>query len=500
MYILRPDQFGTPQPRDFRVHSYGGPTQANLVLETLQLGSRRLQDAAAIAEEQGHALAGMGEELLGTAAGCVPHWRVPIFCARLGVSTAQMLTGSRAMEETSEAVERAHESYRDTESLVVHWLGAARHLGQYPAVYPHVLHPEGDRAVADAWARTAAVNLGHSGVLLFTALARRRPALRASSEAGGLVAQAALEKVRRSSRASSQSLDPGARRLAPRRSAQVADYLEAHAEVARHGDFSISSTARSGTRVHRVHIPGLELPEGLAEMDLQDLAEGELDLSAGRGLNSLADAVTNDSSHLQGVIEEALQRSGAQPGDELVISGYSQGGLHALNIAAGGVLARKYRITDVVTVGAPGREGPISPGVRTTSFQDVNDPVPRLMGEQSQLSASRVEIRYEHQAPQGEPGGIFGQSHGYDHNTEAIRRLEADPAAHLDAGAQEHLQELTQQVRGEHRATVYSTQWDAQGTREVEEAVAELAAKLQPGEGELGLGVEGAQDEPVQQR
>lgn len=493
MYILRPDQFGEPREREFTVQAYGGPTQTNLVLETLQLGAQQLRQAARMAEEQRHDLASIADEIFGSAAGFAPHWQIPLFGAQLGISTAQSAIGSSAMEQTSDAVERAHESYRDTEALVVRWLGAARQITQYPEMYPHIVHPEGDRALAAAWARTALVNLGHTGVLLFAMVARKQPAVRASGEAGGLIAQTLFEEVRRASRASSQRLNVETQQLPRTESHRLTDYLEAQAAVAAAGDFSISSsdTAEGGQR-HIVHIPGLELPEELEEMDLDAIAAGELDLSAGRGVNSLADAVTNDSENLQAVIEEALQRSGAQTGDELLISGYSQGALHALNIAAGGRLARKYRISQVVTLAGPGRGGPITPGVRTTSFQDVNDPVPRLMSEDSELSSTRVEINYEHHASEGRVGGIFGQSHSYTHNLEAIRILEDDPNSHLDAGQRAHLRELDEQLSGEHRPTVYTTEWDAAGTERVQQTITKWAGRLQAGTEEVGSGVEEA--------
>lgn len=490
MHILRVDQFGEPRDREFAVQAYGGPTQANLVLETLQLGSQQLRQAARIAEEQRQDLASIADEIFGSLAGFAPHWRIPIFGAQLGISTAQSAIGSSAMERTSDAVERAHESYRETEALVVRWLGAARQITQYPEMYPHIVHPQGDRALAAAWARTALVNLGHAGVLLFARATRKQPAIRASGEAGGLVAQTLLEEVRRASKASTQTLNVDSQQLPRTESHGLTDYLEAQAGVAAAGDFSISSSTTQTGQRHIVHIPGLELPEDLEDMDLDALAAGELDLSAGRGVNSLADAVTNDSENLQAVIEEALQRSGAETGDELLISGYSQGALHALNIAAGGRLARRYRISQVVTVAGPGREGSITPGVRTTSFQDVNDPVPRLMNEQSQLSSARVEIHYEHQAPEGRVGGIFGQSHSYTHNLEAIRILEGDANTHLDAGQREHLRELAEELSGEHQATVYSTEWDAAGTERVQQTITEWAGRLQAGTEEVRSGVD----------
>lgn len=508
MFVITEDHYGEPAPRSYTVQAHGGPTELNLVLESLQVAAQSLSRAEALAEEQARALSGIAAELFGSVAGLALHFRIPLLGAQLGISLAETSVAAWAMGETARAVGIAQGRYRETEALLTQSMGTARHLGQYPQIQPHLLDPQGDKALADAWARTALVNLGQGFALLLKLLARKQPVLRSSREAFGLVHQTLLEKARRISRQSRQRLSRETRALSGTEVDSLGEHLQAQTEVARLGDFSISSRPRSGEPArHVIHLPGLELPEGLEDIDREDLARGELDLSAGRGLNSLLDAGTNDSAHLQEVIDQALQDSGAQPGDELVITGYSLGGLHARNIAAGGRLASKYRISQVATVAAPAREGPTLPGIRTTSFQDANDPVPKLLGAASELSAERVQISYEHQDPQAEPGGVFGASHDYAHNVEAIRLLEAQESQHLDAGQRAHLAELNEALRGDHAATVYSTEWDSKGVDELEEVIAELAGgveQLAGGVDQLpaggGSGFERAQDEPVEQR
>lgn len=499
MFVITEDHYGDPAPREFSVQARGGPTELNLVLESLLIAANGLRAAEAIAEEQCTVLGAITAELFGSVAGLPLHWRIPLLGAQLGISLAETSAGAWAMGETARAVHTAHDRYRDTEAQLVASWGTARHLAQYPQIHPHLLDPRGDKALADAWGRTAVVSLGQGSQQLLRLLSRKHPVLRSSKEAYGLVNQTLLEKARRISRQSTQSLEPQTRPLGPAQVDRLSDHLLGHAEVAVHGDFSISSRPRPGESTrHVIHIPGLELPEGLQDMDLESLAAGDLDLGAGRGLNSLLDAGTNDSAHLQGAIDQALEDSGARPGDELVITGYSLGGLHAANIAAGGALARKYRISQVATVGAPSRSGAALPGVRTTSFQDANDPVPRLLGGPAELSADRVEVTYEHQGPRAEPGGLFGASHGYQHNIDAIRLLEDQAADHLDEGQLAQLGELTESLRGEHGATVYSTAWDSEGVQKLQESIAELAGRLQDVPADSGL--ERAQDEAVEQR
>ncbi|MGJ9372766.1 hypothetical protein [Nesterenkonia sp. CF4.4] len=501
MYVITEDRYGEPQPRDFVVQAHGGPTELNLVLESLLIAAQGLTEAEAIAEEQRGTLGSLSAELFGSVAGLALHMRIPLLAAQLGISLAETSGGAWAMGETARAVRAAQERYRDTEALLVASLGTVRHLVQFPMISPHLLDPQGDKALADAWGRTALVSLGQGSQLLLSLLARKHPVLRASEDGAGLVSQSLLVKARRVSQESTQTLAAQTHRLPAAPVDRLSEHLQAHSDVAELGDFSISSRPQSGegTR-HVIHIPGLELPEGLGDLDLDGLAAGELDLSAGRGLNSLLDAGTNDSAHLQGVIDQALQDSGARPGDELVITGYSLGGLHALNIAAGGALASKYRISQVATIGAPGREGPAPRGVRTTSLHDANDPVPRLLGGPGELSAKRVQVTYEHQDPGARPGGVFGASHSLAHNIDAIRLLEAQAPEHLDEGQQAQLAELTESLRGHHEATVYSTDWDSAGVEKLQGAIAELAGGLQELPDVGGSGVERAQDEAVEQR
>lgn len=501
MFVTTEDHFGGPAPREFTVQAHGGPTEVNLVLESLLVAAQGLSVASSIAEEQRDALGALSAELFGSGSALALHWRIPLLGAQLGISLAETAAGVFAMEQTAQAVRTAQERYRETEAQLAAALGTARHLAQFPEIQPHLLDPQGDKALADAWGRTALVSLSQGSQLLLSLLARKHPMLRASGEGLGLVTQSLLEKARRVSRESTQTLSPQTQALPGEPVEGLSEHLQAQTEVAALGDFSISSREQPGGRPrHVIHIPGLELSEELAELDLDGLAAGELDLSAGRGLNSLLDAGTNDSAHLQGVIDQALEDSGALPGDELVITGYSLGGLHALNIASGGALAKKYRISQVATVAAPNRAGATLPGIRTTSFQDANDPVPGLLGGPGELSADRIRVTYEHQDPTAQPGGIFGASHSFTHNIDAIARLQDEAPAHLDEGQRAQLEELDEALRGDPQARVYSTEWDSEGVAQLEAAVTELAGRLQEFPERGASGVERTQDELVEQR
>lgn len=51
MFVITEDRFGGPAPREFTVRAHGGPTEVNLVLESLLVAAQGLSVASSIAEE-----------------------------------------------------------------------------------------------------------------------------------------------------------------------------------------------------------------------------------------------------------------------------------------------------------------------------------------------------------------------------------------------------------------------------------------------------------------
>lgn len=67
----------------------------------------------------------------------------------------------------------------------------------------------------------------------------------------------------------------------------------------------------------------------------------------------VVEAITEDSRYVEAAVLNALERSGAARGDAMILAGYSQGGLHAVNLAASQGLAGRYDVQLVLTAGAP---------------------------------------------------------------------------------------------------------------------------------------------------
>lgn len=154
------------------------------------------------------------------------------------------------------------------------------------------------------------------------------------------------------------ALSPGPIELQTRSSGEpvafdgtVEGVLERIAAVERERPGTIE-VLRAGSDEHPVHV--LVLP------GTQTGTRAETPTGRGEGVGSnpfdvggIAEALAEDSRYLEPAVREALERSGAAPGDGLIIAGYSQGGLHAVNLAAPDSLGGRYDVQLVLTVGSP---------------------------------------------------------------------------------------------------------------------------------------------------
>lgn len=67
----------------------------------------------------------------------------------------------------------------------------------------------------------------------------------------------------------------------------------------------------------------------------------------------IAEALAEDSRFTEEAVLQALRQAGAREGDALLVAGYSQGGLHAVNLAESDGVGGRYDVQLVLTVGSP---------------------------------------------------------------------------------------------------------------------------------------------------
>lgn len=106
----------------------------------------------------------------------------------------------------------------------------------------------------------------------------------------------------------------------------------------------------------------------------------------------IAEALGYDSAMTGAAIRQALQQAGAAAGDQLVAVGYSQGGIHAMNLSRDRAVLAEYDLKFVLTAGSP--VGGISPepGVRSLHLEHEQDWVPGADGLANPDSRDRVTV------------------------------------------------------------------------------------------------------------
>jgi len=102
-----------------------------------------------------------------------------------------------------------------------------------------------------------------------------------------------------------------------------------------------------------------------------------------------------DTAYAQGVIA-ALRASGVQPNEAVMLVGHSQGGLIAAQLAVDLSRTQQYRITHLVTAGAPIGQFELPRSVQTLSLEARGDLVPELDGRLNPSRPNQITVRLDH--------------------------------------------------------------------------------------------------------
>ena len=119
------------------------------------------------------------------------------------------------------------------------------------------------------------------------------------------------------------------------------------------GEIEVLRLGKRGNRTWAVVIPGTQLdglPQGTNPFDAAGIAEG----------------LGYDSAETAAAIRQALAEAGAEAGDQVAAVGYSQGGIHAMNLGRDRAFLADYELKFVLTAGSP--VGGIEPGPGTGSL------------------------------------------------------------------------------------------------------------------------------------
>jgi hypothetical protein len=191
------------------------------------------------------------------------------------------------------------------------------------------------------------------------------------------------------------------------------------------GDIEVLGLGEPGSRAWVVVIPGTQLdglPQGTNPFDAGGIAEG----------------LGYDSAETGAAIRRALAEAGAQAGDQVAAVGYSQGGIHAMNLGRDKAFLADYDLKFVLTAGSP--VGGIEPagGISSLHLEHEADWVPGADGQPNADTKDRVTVTLASPIPGPEwlgPG--LGPGHALGRYADGARDVAAsrDPSLQASTAA-----------------------------------------------------------------
>jgi pimeloyl-ACP methyl ester carboxylesterase len=109
--------------------------------------------------------------------------------------------------------------------------------------------------------------------------------------------------------------------------------------------------------------------------------------------------VGNERSTYEAGVVLALRDSGIRPNEPIMLVGHSQGGLVAARLAADLAGSPEFRVTHLVTAGAPIGLIDVPPAVQVLSLENAGDVVPELDGTLNPTRSNQVTVKVDRGGP-----------------------------------------------------------------------------------------------------
>jgi hypothetical protein len=138
-------------------------------------------------------------------------------------------------------------------------------------------------------------------------------------------------------------------------------------------------------------------------------------------------AIAGQNAGSFAAVMAAMGSAGIASDDPVVLSGYSQGGLVATQVAAVGA----FDVQAVATFGAPEASVPVPPGVATLTVEHTDDVVPATGGDSRVESDDRLTVRREAFATVRPPTDEDVPAHNLDRYQETAQLIDASPEENL---------------------------------------------------------------------
>ncbi|MDQ0616082.1 hypothetical protein [Arthrobacter globiformis] len=148
----------------------------------------------------------------------------------------------------------------------------------------------------------------------------------------------------------------------------------------------------------------------------------------------IGEALGYGSEYTAAAIRAALHQAGAEAGDQVVAVGYSQGGIHAMNLSQDKAFLAEYNLKYVLTAGSPVGAITPEPGVSSLHLEHRQDWVPGGDGLPNPDTRDRVTVTLNGLVgtPPGEDSGL-GPGHRLTNYEAGARAVSASPDPSLVA-------------------------------------------------------------------
>ncbi len=138
-------------------------------------------------------------------------------------------------------------------------------------------------------------------------------------------------------------------------------------------------------------------------------------------------AIAGQNAGSFAAVVAAMSFAGIASDDPVILSGYSQGGLVATQVAAVGT----FNVQAVATFGAPESSVPVPPGVAILTVEHTDDVVPATGGDSRVESDDRLTVRREAFAMVRPPTNEALPAHNLDRYQETAQLIDASPEKSL---------------------------------------------------------------------
>lgn len=212
-----------------------------------------------------------------------------------------------------------------------------------------------------------------------------------------------------------------------------------------------------GTNAWVVHLPGTEDWSTIDSSNPFDM-EGNLE-----GLTAASREAFNQQEVLvQELIKAALASSGALPGEDVLLTGHSGGGIHAAAAAADPAFLADVHVKMIIIAGSPAKNSGVGDGISVLDLQNENDIV--TAADYGPPAPSRNWVTVTSHRPTAAGDGGLGEFLGDAHSMDNY----ADDAAALDRSDDPAVAASRETLRnflgvGVAGAAVGGTKWVIQG-------------------------------------